>query len=82
MNLQELEQVKKDLADGIIVSRQTWMRVLDAAIAISNPTPTMCKAGIFAYEELMGGERLPDGDGYDFNVVGGIYRAMLEARIK
>jgi hypothetical protein len=34
MNLQELEQVKKDLADGVIVSRQTWEKVLTVAIGV------------------------------------------------
>jgi hypothetical protein len=37
MNLQELQQVKKDLADGVIVSRQKWEKVLEAAI--TNKTP-------------------------------------------
>lgn len=32
MNLQELQQVKKDLANGIIISRSQWIKVLDAAI--------------------------------------------------
>jgi hypothetical protein len=32
MTLQELEQVKKDLADGVIVSKKTWEKVLDIAI--------------------------------------------------
>lgn len=34
MNLQELEQVKKDLANGVIVSRGTWEKVLAHAIEI------------------------------------------------
>jgi hypothetical protein len=33
MNLQELQQVKQDLANGIIISRSQWVKVLDAAIA-------------------------------------------------
>ena len=33
MNLKELQQVKQDLANGIIISRSTWVKVLDAAIA-------------------------------------------------
>jgi hypothetical protein len=32
MTLQELEQVKQDLANGIIISRSQWVKVLDAAI--------------------------------------------------
>jgi len=32
MNLEELQQVKKDLADGIIISKATWAKVLDQAI--------------------------------------------------
>ena len=32
MTLQELEQVKKDLANGIIVSRSQWIKVLEQAI--------------------------------------------------
>ena len=35
MTLQELEQVKKDLANGVIVSRETWLRVLLTAINLS-----------------------------------------------
>ena len=35
MNLKELEQVKKDLANGVIVSRETWLRVLLTAINLS-----------------------------------------------
>jgi uncharacterized protein YaeQ len=33
MNLQELQQVKQDLANGIIISRSQWVKVLDAAIS-------------------------------------------------
>jgi len=32
MTLTELEQVKKDLADGVIVSRGTWERLLEQAM--------------------------------------------------
>ncbi len=32
MNLKELQQVKQDLADKMIVSPVTWVKVLDAAI--------------------------------------------------
>jgi len=32
MTLQELQQVKLDRENGVIVSPQTWMRVLDDAI--------------------------------------------------
>jgi len=40
MTLQELEQVKKDLANGIIVSRSQWVKVLDAAIEGKTSFPT------------------------------------------
>lgn len=32
MKLSELQQVKQDLANGIIISRSQWVKVLDAAI--------------------------------------------------
>jgi len=32
MNLKELQQVKQDLANGIIISRSQWVKVLDQAI--------------------------------------------------
>lgn len=32
MTLDELNQVKKDLSEGISVSREKWKRVLDAAL--------------------------------------------------
>jgi hypothetical protein len=36
-------------------------------------------AMINAYEDSMGGDRLPDGDGYDEVVVSNIHKAMLSA---
>ena len=35
MNLKELQQVKQDLANGIIISRSQWVKVLDAAIKMA-----------------------------------------------
>jgi len=32
MTLQELQQVKQDLANGILISRSQWVKVLDEAI--------------------------------------------------
>lgn len=32
MTLEELKQVKKDLDNGIIISKATWARILDQAI--------------------------------------------------
>lgn len=32
---------------------------------------------VWAYEEAMGGSRLPDGDGYDFEIVQKMHEAML-----
>lgn len=34
MTLEELKQVKTDFDNGIMVSRATWARVLDAAIKL------------------------------------------------
>jgi len=34
MKLEELEQVKKDLANGVIVNKSTWAKVLEAAILL------------------------------------------------
>lgn len=32
MTLEELKQIKQDMENGIVVSRATWMKVLDQAI--------------------------------------------------
>jgi len=37
MKLSELQQVKQDLANGIIISRSQWVKVLNAAIASKLP---------------------------------------------
>lgn len=34
MTLEELEQVKADVANGVIVSKQTWLNVLEQAIKL------------------------------------------------
>lgn len=36
MTLQELEQVKKDLANGIIISKATWAKVLEWTIEVTD----------------------------------------------
>jgi hypothetical protein len=52
MTLQELEQVKKDLADGVIVSRQTWEKVLDEAIYSNDRLMAAFEADGFVGVEL------------------------------
>jgi len=32
MTLDELKQIKKDVSNGIVISRSSWLKVLDAAI--------------------------------------------------
>ena len=49
------------------------------APTIPEVTSEMCSAGISAYEDAMGGDRLPDGEGYDAVVVTAIFEAMLSA---
>lgn len=39
MTLEELQQVKKDREQGIIISPQTWMKVLETAIKIFQDGP-------------------------------------------
>lgn len=35
MTLNELQQVKKDLAQGVLVSKQTWNQVLEWSIELT-----------------------------------------------
>jgi hypothetical protein len=35
MNLQELQQVKKDLDQGVLVSKKTWLQVLEWATELT-----------------------------------------------
>jgi len=68
MNLKELQQLKQDLANGVIVSRQTWVKVLDAAIE------KRAKKGIHCqefHELAMGYRAAPPGDSAP-------YEAMIE----
>ena len=41
------------------------------------PSSKAITAGIDAYEDAMGGQRLPDGEGYDREVITKIFEAMV-----
>lgn len=32
MTLEELKQIKQDVANGILISKETWLKVLDVAL--------------------------------------------------
>lgn len=36
MNIVELKQIKQDVANGILISKETWLKVLDASIESKN----------------------------------------------
>ena len=39
MTLTELQQVKKDIDNGVIIAKATWLKVLDHAIANTEKSP-------------------------------------------
>ena len=65
-----LYQLHHEIADHI-----DSLRAQVAALA-GEPTSKQLRAGVNAYEDAMGGDRLPDGDGYDEEVVLRIVRAV------
>jgi len=52
MNLKELQQVKQDLANGVIVSRSQWIKVLDEAIHSNDRLMAAFEADGFVGVEL------------------------------
>ena len=42
------------------------------------PNNERIQAGILAFEKLTDGDRLPDGDGADLDIMAGIYKAMIQ----
>jgi len=48
-------------------------------VPIDPTNANVFQQGIWAFEEMMDGQRLPDGNGYDFDIMERIYKAMIEA---
>lgn len=68
--------VKDIITNAPTVQREGWVSV---PIELNRKQK---QAMIWAYEEAMGGARLPDGDAYDETVVQKMHEAMLSAAPK
>ena len=67
---------KRIMVNNLSYTALKFMRLM------MDPNYSMCREAIWKYEEMLGGTRLPDGEGYDQEVVKSMNLAMVNQAFK
>jgi hypothetical protein len=67
---------KRIMVNNLSYTALKFMRLM------MEPSEIMCREAIWKYEDMMGGCRLPDGEGYDHDIVKGMIKATTTQALK